>query len=136
MDLSGRTAPGPPRTGRVLISVLPLSALCSLVLLVIVVDLVRRRRLREEFSWLWVAGAMGALLLSVVPPARDTFALALGTDGRGALLAAGLLFLIAISLDMSTQVSRLANQQKNLTQDLARLEKRLADLEGPGRDAP
>ncbi|HCP46085.1 MAG TPA: DUF2304 domain-containing protein, partial [Deltaproteobacteria bacterium] len=41
--------------------VLPL--LASIALLIAVADLVRRRRLREEFSWIWILGAAGALVL-------------------------------------------------------------------------
>jgi hypothetical protein len=109
--------------------VLPSLALTSLLLAIVVIDLVRRRRLREEYSWLWVAGAAGALVLSVEPRTRGLLARALGTDDGGAVLAAGMLFLVAITLDLSTQVSRQANHVKNLAQDLARLEKRLADVQ-------
>jgi hypothetical protein len=102
----------------------------SLLLLVAVLDLVRRRRLREEFSVLWVVGASGALGLSIWDYGRTHLAGLLGTTEEGALLATASLFLAGICLDMSTKVSRLANQQKHLVQEVARLEKRLGDVEG------
>ena len=110
-----------------------LALLLSLAVAGGVIDLVRRRRLREEFSWMWVLGTGGALLLSVVQPLREALGRLLGTDAEGACLTFGLLFLVLVCLDISTKVSRLANQQKSLAQSLGRLEKRLADLE-EGRD--
>jgi hypothetical protein len=114
------------------VSWLPLVA--SLAVAAVVFDLVRRRRLREEFSWLWVLGTVGALALTLVPPARDLLARALGTTSESASLAVALLFVVAVLLDVSTKVSTLANQQKNLAQNVARLDKRLADLEEPDAD--
>jgi len=109
------------------LKVLPLVA--SLALALAVIDLVRRRRLREEFSWIWGCGATGALVLSLWEAAREGLGRLLGTDAEGGALAAGLLFLVLVCLDLSTKVSRLANQNKNLAQQLARSAKRLADLE-------
>lgn len=111
--------------------------LLSLAVGAVVLELVRRRRLREEFSWMWILGAGGALTLSVWPAARELVARTLDTSVDGAVLTLAVLFLACVALDISTQVSRLANHQKNLAQGLARLEKRLADLEeqGPDEDA-
>lgn len=111
-----------------------LPAALGVVVLVIVLDLVRRRRLREEFSWIWVAGGFGALSLAVIADARRAVAAILGLDEAVAALVSALLFLAVVALDLSTQVSRLLNQQKNLAQDLGRLDKRVGDLEE--RDPP
>ena len=107
-----------------------LPILASVALLLAVLDLVRRRRLREEFSVLWVVGTTSALVLSAWDYARSQLARLLGTSEETALVAAAALFLALVCLDISTKVSRLANQQKNLVQELARLEKRIADVEG------
>ena len=103
--------------------------LVSLILLAAVIDLVRRRRLREEFSWLWVVGAAGALVLGAWEDAREAFARAMGVDEGMAVIALGVIFLVLIALDVSTKVSRLANHQKSLAQSVGRLEKRVSDLE-------
>jgi hypothetical protein len=105
----------------------------SLALAVAVIDLVRRRRLREEFSWLWVLGSIGALVLSAWEGSRRALAGLLGTEPATAVLVVCGLFLVLVALDISTKVSKLANQQKNLAQGAARLEKRLADLETVAR---
>ena len=98
-----------------------------------VLDLVRRRRLREELSWMWILGGAVALVLGLWGRARTALAELLGTDSEGAALWLAVLFLALLCLDISTRISRFANQQKNLAQALARLEKRLSDLE---RSAP
>ncbi len=108
--------------------------LLSIVLLVAVLDLVRRRHLREEFSWLWVAGAGAALVLGAFAGPREAFAKALGVDEGLAVVTLGVFFLVCVALDISTKVSRLANHQKNLAQSVGRLEKRLADLEEEAGD--
>jgi len=106
-----------------------LALIASLSLLAAVLELVRRRRLREEFSVLWVAGAGGAFCLSIWGSGRAKLAAVLGTSEESALLATAALFMALICLDISTKVSRLANQQKHLVQELARMEKRIADVE-------
>jgi hypothetical protein len=106
-----------------------LALIASLTLLAAVFELVRRRRLREEFSVLWVVAALGAFGLSIWDGGREQLAAALGTSEGTALLATAALFLALICLDISTKVSRLANQQKHLIQEIARLEKRIADVE-------
>jgi hypothetical protein len=92
----------------------------SLAALVFVLELVRRRRLREEYSWLWLltAGAMVVLvvwykLLLVITR------LAGAVTPLNTLLMAAVLFLFAIAVHYSMIISRLTVQVKNLAQELA-----------------
>lgn len=94
----------------------------SLAALVFVLELVRRRRLREEYSWLWLltAGAMVILvvwykLLLVITR------LAGAVTPLNTLLMAAVLFLFAIAVHYSMIISRLTVQVKNLAQELALL---------------
>jgi hypothetical protein len=112
----------------------PVPLLLALILLVAVIDLVRRRHLREEFSWLWVLGAGAALVLGAWAGARAAIAHVLGVDEGLAMVSLGLLFLVLVALDISTKVSRLANHQKSLAQSLGRIEKRLGDVENRLQD--
>ena len=107
--------------------VLPLIA--SLALLGAVIELVRRRRLREEFSWIWVLGAATAFLLGVLPEVRGSVSRMLGVGEGQVLTLLAILFLCGVCLDLSTRLSRIANQQKNLAQLLGTLEKRVSDAE-------
>ena len=102
-----------------------------------VIELVRRRRLREEFSWLWSLAFAALLALALVPGARARLSSWLGTGGEsGAVVMVALAFLAALALDFSIRVSRLATQQKNLAQELALLRRRLEELEGRRRGDP
>ncbi len=78
---------------------------------------------------MWALGAVGALILSLWEGGRAALAQAMGTEPDTAVLTLGIVFLVVVALDISTKVSRIANQNKNLAQGLARLEKRLGDLE-------
>ena len=94
----------------------------SLAAFVFVLDLVRRRRLREEYSWLWLLTA-GTMVLLVVWYRL----LILITKLAGAvtplntLLMCAVLFLFAIAVHYSMIISRLTVQVKNLAQELALL---------------
>lgn len=106
----------------------PLAA--SVALLAVVLELVRRRQLREELSGLWVVGAATAVALSAWEGGRAALSTVLGTDqGSTASLLLTCIFLSVLLLQLSTRVSGLANHEKNLAQHVARLEKRIADLE-------
>jgi|RhiMetdeSRZDD1v2_1073273.scaffolds.fasta_scaffold168187_3 Uncharacterized conserved protein (DUF2304) len=94
----------------------------ALVIFAFIVELVRRRRLREEYSWLWLL--TGAAMLVMVVWYR---ALLFVTAVIGAmspvttLMLFSLLFLLAIAIHYSIIVSRLTVQVKNLAQELALL---------------
>ena len=103
----------------------------SIVAFLFIVELVRRRRLREEYSWLWLL-ASGAMIVLVV-----WFQLLLGiTSLVGSvtpittLLLFAVLFLFAIVVHYSVIISKLTTQVKNLAQELALVSNKMGDLEG------
>jgi hypothetical protein len=103
----------------------------SLVAFGLVLELVRRRRLREEYSWLWLLTA-GAMVLLVV-----WFRLLIvithivgAVTPLNTLLLCAVLFLFAIAVHYSVIISRLTVQVKNLAQELALLSARVEDREG------
>ena len=94
----------------------------SLAALVFVLELVRRRRLREEYSWLWLltAGAMVILVIWYKLLVVITRVMGAVTP-LNTLLMAAVLFLFAIAVHYSMIISRLTVQVKNLAQELALL---------------
>jgi hypothetical protein len=100
----------------------------SLLTFIFILELVRRRRLQEEYSWLWLL-ASGAMILLVV----WFKLLVVLTHLVGAvtpintLLLFAVLFLFAIAVHYSVIVSRLTSQVKNLAQELALVSARLED---------
>jgi hypothetical protein len=106
------------------------AAIASLVLLLAVLELVRRRRLREKYALLWILTAIVLLVLSVWRGAVTSIATALGVSyGPTVLFAVGALFVLVVLLHYSTVISALTDRTVVLSQQLALLEERLRKLE-------
>ncbi len=104
--------------------------------LVVVVELLRRRKLREEYSWLWVGTAVLLLGLAIWQESVITLSEWLGAASTTSALFFGcLLFLLAICLQYSVRLSRLTARQKALSQRVALLEAELRlRQQAPGGD--
>jgi hypothetical protein len=105
------------------------AVLASLVVFVLILELVRRRRLREEYSWLWLL--TGAAMIVLVVWNRLLLYITWATGAVTpvtTLFLFSLLFLLAIAIHYSVIISRLTTQVKNLAQELALVTSR---LEGP-----
>ena len=103
------------------------AVLATLGLLVIVFDLVRRRRLLERYALVWMAVTVLLLALSAWAGLLGRVADAIGiTYPPSALFAAAFGFVIVLLLHFSVAVSRLTDQSKLLAQRVALLEQRLA----------
>lgn len=98
-------------------------ALGAVALALYVLDLVRRRRLSEEYSLLWVITSTTIALLGFSTPLLLWVTQALGITGGAAstVFAFGLAFAMAMLLYLSVKISRLAQQNHALTQELALL---------------
>jgi hypothetical protein len=116
----------------------------ALVVLAVVVELVRRRRLEEGYSLMWLAAS---LLLVVLPLSRgllDRLAELFGVAyPPSALFLVGFLAITMILLYYSTVISRLNKQSREAAQRLGllqgrlhELEQRLAQAENPGSRTP
>lgn len=102
----------------------------SLLLAAIVLQLVRRRILREEHTPIWLGVSVGITLLSLSRPLLDGVTRAIGAwTPSSALFFFGELFLVAICLNYAVRLSRLTLQVKNLAQELALVR---AELERQG----
>jgi len=103
----------------------------SLVAFLFVLELVRRRRLREEYSWLWLLTAGVMVLLAVWYRLLVVITQLVGAvTPLNTLLLCAVLFLFAIAVHYSVIISRLTTQVKNLAQELALLASRVEEREG------
>jgi hypothetical protein len=94
----------------------------SLVLLIFVVDLVRRRRLKEEYSVLWVAIALLFLVLAAWGGLLHGLTHAIGAITESSTLYFfGLLFVVFLLLHFSVKVSLLERRLTALVQEIALL---------------
>lgn len=98
------------------------SILVSLAVFVLTIDMVRKKRLREEYSLLWLGTSVLMLTLII----RYDWLLAL-TKLIGAVLPTttlflgSILFLVLLSVQFSIKISKLSNQVKDLVQENALL---------------
>ncbi len=115
-----------------------LAAIASLLLLVVVLELIRSRRLRERYALLWLLTASVMLVLALWRGLLETVAGAVGIHyAPSALFVLGSLFMLVVLLHYSTVLSRLSDQQTILAQRLALLEaERRDERAGTDGDAP
>ncbi len=114
------------------------AVLVSFVTLAVIVELTRRRRLREEYSLLWILTALGMFLLSTWYGLVEWLTQLSGAVSPvTTLFIFGLVFLLLISVHFSTVLSRLTQQVRRLTQEVALLtaERDRARSAAPGGDA-
>jgi hypothetical protein len=106
-----------------------LGALAAVVLLAIVFELIRRRRLRERYALLWLLTGVVMLALSLWRDGLNTIAGWFGVTQYppAVLFAAAILFVIVVLLHYSTVISRLADRNTILAQRVALLEQKLAE---------
>lgn len=103
----------------------------ALTLFFYVLDLVRRRRLPEEYSWLWLLLALACVVIAALPELAAWLAQLLGSKNPlSALVFPALYFLFLILIQLSTRISRIAAQNKNLAQLVAILDGELRGLLG------
>ena len=99
-------------------------------LLLLVLELVRRRRFLERYAILWLLSAMTLLGLAVWRGLLATLASTIGIIyPPNALFVIAFGFVLVLLLHFSLAVSRLSDQAKVLAQRLALLEQRMHDAE-------
>ncbi|HEY8646469.1 MAG TPA: DUF2304 domain-containing protein [Gaiellaceae bacterium] len=103
----------------------------SVVLVLVVFELIRSRRLREQYALLWLVTGIVLVILSAWRGGLNTIAGWLGVRGYppAVLFAVGLMFVILVLLHYSTVISRLSDQNVVLAQRLALLETKLSERE-------
>jgi hypothetical protein len=106
-------------------------AITSALLVLAVLELIRKRRLRERYALLWLATGVVLLVLSAWRSGLNTIADWVGVTGYppAVLFAVATLFILLVLLDYSTVISKLADQNTILAQKLALLESRLEERE-------
>lgn len=98
----------------------------AVAILLIVLELVRQRKLREEYSVLWIVTGLFLLVLALNYRILVWVTHFIGASfPPTALLFGGLLFLILLSLQFSIRLSRLTYRMRGLSQKMALLEEEL-----------
>jgi len=116
-----------------------IASIASLLLLLIVFELIRSRRLRERYAILWLVTGVVLLVLSAWRDALNTIAGWVGvtTYPPAVLFAVATIFILMVLLHYSTVLSKLSDQNVVLAQRLALLEQRSsAQVDRDGLEAP
>jgi hypothetical protein len=99
-----------------------LAVIGSIGLILFILELIRRRRLREEFAVLWLAMGAVFLVLSIFRGLLDKFSYLIGIGYPPAALFLILIMgLMLILIHFSTAISELKDTQKKLVQEIGLL---------------
>jgi hypothetical protein len=101
----------------------------SVLLLLVVFELIRSRRLRERYALLWLLTGLVLLALSAWRGGLNTIAGWVGVETYppAVLFAVALLFVLAVLLHYSTVLSKVTDQNVILAQRVALLELELTE---------
>lgn len=113
------------------------ASIASLLLLLIVLELIRGRRLKERYALLWLVTGVVLFVLSAWRGGLNTIAdwLGVSTYPPAILFAVATLFVIIVLLHYSTVLSKLDDENTILAQRLALLEAKV-EREHDAADAP
>ncbi|MBI5527417.1 MAG: DUF2304 domain-containing protein [Deltaproteobacteria bacterium] len=100
-----------------------------------IVELVRRKKLREEYSVLWIATAAAITAVAAWDAPLALIKRAIGAEiASNAIFFLGIMFLLVLNVYFSVKVSLLTHRSIRLAQRVALLEERVHEP-GGARDA-
>lgn len=103
----------------------------SVALIVFILELVRRRRLREEYSLLWILTGLVIMVFAVWETGQELLSGLIGIAyPPSTMFLFGLVFIVFLLLHFSTVISKLAEQNKTLAQKIAILEEDIHENKG------
>ncbi|MEU7590207.1 DUF2304 domain-containing protein [Micromonospora sp. NPDC049230] len=110
------------------------TGLTGLILLATIVELLRRRQLREKYGMLWLGVLVIVIPLSLFPRLLDNVAELLGVaSGVSLVLFLGIIFLLLVCVHLSWEVSALEEETRTLAEDFALLRTEI-DADRAARD--
>lgn len=103
----------------------------AVAILVLVILVVRARRLRVEYSLLWIFAAIGVLVSTIFYPAVEFVAPFLGIIYTpSAVFFLGILFLVLVTFHLSVKLSKLENDRVRMAQTIALMADEISALRG------
>lgn len=111
------------------------SIIGSLLLFLFILKLVKRKKLKEEYSLLWLAFGTIFIVLSIFKPLLEIVASIIGVVyAPAALLLILVISVFFILIQFSIVISRLAEGNKNLTQEVGILKAEIKKLQQTFKD--
>lgn len=100
-----------------------LGVVVAIAVLAWILTLVGRRRMREEYSTLWILAGGTMVLFAVLGPNAERLFKLVGIESvLNALLFFGVIFLVMVNIYASVKISAITNRMKELIQYVAVLE--------------
>ena len=94
----------------------------AVLIFFVIFELVRKRKLREEYSWLWlITGALLIILTIWYDLLVEITNLIGAVLPTSTLFLFAILFLMLVCIQFSIRISKLTNDVKNLSQELTLL---------------
>ncbi|GAA4879383.1 DUF2304 domain-containing protein [Actinomycetospora straminea] len=109
----------------------------AIIAAALVVELLRGRRLRQKYAFLWMVVAGATVVISISPTLLQRASVVLGIAVPSNLLfLASLLILFGVSLQLSIEVGVLEEQARRLAEEVGALRLRLEDVEWRAETEP
>jgi hypothetical protein len=108
----------------------------AVVITLTIFEMVRKRRLREEYSWLWMVAGGGIAVAALTPfEVLRLLAQSMGSENPpAAIFFLGFICMLFLCLQFSVRLSRMTEQIKNLGQEVALLENALERESSKGEE--
>lgn len=110
-----------------------------LIIVVYILDLLRRKKLREKYAALWLIVGLLVLILALFPGLLVAAATLLGVQVPSNLLfAITIVFTIGVLLHLSVEISEVEDETRALAEEVAilRVQIERLDASGNGDSAP
>src|SRR5215469_14633843 len=107
-----------------------LTAVTAVILLAVIVELLRRRQLREKYAVLRIGVGVAVVVFGFFPGMLNPLARAVGVaSGASLVLFLGVVFLLLVCIHLSWEASRLEEETRTLAEEVALIKAQLAARE-------
>lgn len=107
-----------------------LSAAAAALVLIIVIDMLRRGRLRERHALWWLLAGVVGLVVTLFPGLLSGLSSLLGiADPLNLAFFGGIIVLFLVTLQQSIELTRLEERARTLAEQMALLDDRVREIE-------
>ena len=108
------------------------TVLFGVLILGVIVELLRRRRLREKYAALWLFTGCFVIVMAFFPGGLDGVAGYVGVaSGASLVLFLAVVFLLVIAMHLSWEVSQLEEETRSISEEIALLRMELEQFRPP-----
>ena len=104
----------------------------AVITIAVMVELLRRRQLRQKYALMWVLVGLVVAVIAITPGTFNHIAHRLGVISPPDLLVVlAALFLLLVCVHLSWELGRLEDRSRRLAEELALVRKEVEDLSRP-----